>query len=156
MTALLALLLAAPGAEAGDHRGRFGFGFHAGLGDVAALSARYSLPTATSKVNVQLEINGGVALSSEAPLGVLVGGRLLYGVVAEDNLTLYAAAGAAYVQESSWTGIRVLPAIGAEFFLFGLENLGFGVEWGVQVDVGSEFALRTVSGAPAVTVHYWF
>lgn len=150
------LLLALSVAEANDLRGRFGFGFHAGLGSVSALSARYALPTKDPKINVQVELNAGTEIQTDAPLELVAGGRLIYGVVAEDHLSLYLAAGAAYAQEEAWTGVRLLPAMGAEFFLFGLENLGWGVEWGLQIDLGSEAAVRTVSGAPAVTVHYWF
>jgi len=156
MPVLLLALLASPEAHANDLRGRFGFGFHAGLGSVSALSARYALPTGDPKINVQVELNAGAELQTDTPMALVAGGRLLYGIVAEDNLSLYVAAGAAYVNDSAWTGVRVLPAMGAEFFLFGLENLGWGIEWGLQIDLGSEFALRTVSGAPAVTVHYWF
>lgn len=156
MSALLLALLAAPDAHASDLRGRFGFGFHAGIGSVSALSARYALPTKDPKINVQVELNAGTEIRTDAPMQLVAGGRLLYGVVAEDNLSLYVAAGAAYASESTWTGVRLLPAMGAEFFLFGLENLGWGVEWGLQIDLGSESAVRTVSGGPAVTVHYWF
>ncbi len=155
MSALILLLLTSSSASANDLRGRFGFGFHAGLSSVSSLSVRYALPTARPEVNVQIELDAGVDLAG-SDLGLVAGGRLLYGVVAEDNLSLYVAAGGAYVKETDDAVIRVQPAMGAEFFMFGLENLGFGVEWGLDVDLGTTFALRTISGAPAVTVHYWF
>jgi hypothetical protein len=156
MLLLLAASLLVPTADAGDHRGRFGFGFHAGLGSVPALSARYALPTASPTINAQIELDAGVDTGTGEGLSLVAGGRVLYGVVAEDNLTLFAAGGAAYVADPDGYVIRVQPAIGAEFFLFGLENLGFGVEWGFHIDLGESFRLHTFGGAPAATVHYWF
>lgn len=154
---IAALLVAtAPLAEANDLRGRLGLGFHAGLGTVSAISARYALPTKSPAVNIQLEANGGVAAGTSVDTELVAGGRLIYGVVAEDNLSLYAAGGAHYVANGPTDIVRVQPAVGAEFFFFGLENLGFGVEWGVNLDFGESTGIRTVSGGPAVTVHYWF
>ncbi|MBM4367530.1 MAG: hypothetical protein FJ102_15060 [Deltaproteobacteria bacterium] len=153
---LAALLILAAPAEANDLRGRFGLGFHAGLGSVSAVSVRYAIPTKSPAVNVQLELDGGFAVASGADTELVAGGRLLYGLVAEDNLALYGAGGAHYVSAAGSDFVRVQPALGAEFFMFGLENLGFGVEWGLNVDLGESTGLRTVSGAPAVTVHYWF
>ena len=152
----IALLVLVMPASANDLRGRVGFGFHAGLGSVSALSMRYALPTGRPEVNVQLELDAGVAYADDVDLQLVAGGRGLYGVVAEDNLSLYVAAGAVYVQDPTASRVRIQPAIGAEFFFFGLENLGFGVEWGLNLDLGDEPAVETVSGAPAVTVHYWF
>lgn len=155
-TMTLALLVLILPASANDLRGRVGFGFHAGLGSVSALSARYALPTSRPEVNVQVELDAGVAIAEGAEPQVVAGGRGLYGVVAEDNLSLYAAAGAFYVQDPERSRVRIQPAVGAQFFFFGLENLGFGVEWGLNLDLGDEPAIQTISGAPAVTVHYWF
>ena len=153
---LLAALLLAPTAEANDLRGRFGLGFHAGLGSVSAISVRYALPTKSPAINVQLEVDGGFAAGDSVDTELVAGGRLLYGLVAEDNLSLYGAAGAHYVAMGPIDFVRVQPALGAQFFMFGLENLGFGVEWGLNIDLGESTGVRTVSGAPAVTAHYWF
>ena len=155
MPALVLLLFLPASAHANDLRSRFGFGFHAGLSTIPALSVRYALPTARPEVNVQVELDVGFDVNGDSA-GAVVGGRALYGVVAEDNMSLYVAAGAAYVAEGEDPAIRLQPAMGAEFFMFGLENLGFGVEWGINVDLGASPVLKTVSGAPAVTVHYWF
>jgi hypothetical protein len=160
MLLLLAATLASPSAEANDHRGRLGLGFHAGLGSVSALSVRYALPTASPKVNAQIEVDAGLDTAatngSDTGLSMVAGGRVIYGVVAEDHLSLFVAGGGAYVADPGAYVIRIQPAMGAEFFLFGLENLGFGVEWGFNIDVGPAFRLATIGGAPAVTVHYWF
>lgn len=156
MLLVLAAGLLAPPVQAADHRGRFGFGFHAGLGSIPAISARYALPTSSPSINAQIELDGGVDTGTGEGLSLVAGGRFLYGVVAEDNLSLYVAGGAAYVAAPDTYSIRIQPALGAEFFFFGLENLGFGLEWGFNIDVGESFRLQTFGGAPAATVHYWF
>ncbi|MBM4391415.1 MAG: hypothetical protein FJ090_09865 [Deltaproteobacteria bacterium] len=153
---LAALLILAAPAEANDLRGRLGLGFHAGLGSVSAVSVRYAIPTKSPAIDVQLELDGGFAVAPGADTELVAGGRILHSLVAEDNLSLYGAGGAHYVSAAGSDFVRVQPALGAEFFMFGLENLGFGVEWGLNVDLGESTGLRTVSGAPAVTVHYWF
>lgn len=158
---LTIMLLAAltPHAGAKDLRSRVGVGFNQQFGGVTAISVRYGLPTPKPTLNVQLELDGGVSLT--AGMGsYLVGGRLLYGVVAEDNLNLYLGAGAAYFREESEltqaTGLRLQPSMGAQFFLFGLENLGFTAEWGLNFDLGSPLGIKTVGSAPSVAVHYYF
>ena len=52
--------------------------------------------------------------------------------------------------------MRLQPVIGAEFFLYGLENLAFLVEWGLTIDLGSENRVYTTSTAPSAGVHYYF
>jgi hypothetical protein len=151
--AACAVALAAPGeALAKDLRGRVGVGFHSQLGQMSALSARYALPMPKPTQNVQVELDVGLDVSTEAT-NYMGGGRVLYGFLAEDNLTLYGAAGAAWIGGEN--NLRVQPALGAEFFLFGLENLGFSAEWGLNLDMGENSGVRTV-GAAAAGVHYWF
>lgn len=165
---LLALLLL-PSAEAKDLRSKVGLGFHQAIGpdNLTALSVRYGFPAAKPVTNIQLEADVGLALAAETPASFYAGGRLLYTVVAEDNLNLYLGAGAGYANQvvppadadsdpTSAGFVRIQPAVGAEFFLFGLENLGFSVEWGVNVDLGSTWSVQTVGSAPAAAVHYYF
>ncbi len=153
---LLALLLSISTADAKDLRSRFGVGFHQQFGSVTALSARYGFPGAKPTNNVQLEADLGLDLSSGNPAQFFAGGRLLYSVVAEDNMNLYLGAGGGYGVTGTEGVVRIQPAVGAEFFLFGLENLGFSVEWGVTIDLGSTWALKTVGTAPNAAVHYYF
>ncbi len=151
---LLALLLVFTPAHAKDLRSRLGLGLHQELGSpVSTLSVKYGFPTQKPTINLQVEANVGVAMSAVTDLQFYAGGRLLAGVVAEDNLNVYLAAGAGYGVDGPSGVIRLQPAVGAEFFLFGLENLGLAVEWGVSVDLGADWAVRT---APNLAAHYYF
>lgn len=148
---LLALLLVAP-APAKDLNGRLGIGASQQLG-VSALSARYGLPLGKPTTNVLVEADLGVGAGETTT--VFAGGRLLFGVVAEDNMNLNLAAGAGYAIAGDDSFLRVQPALGAEFFFFGLENLGFDAEIGLNVDVGDVTGV-SLGGAPMVGFHYYF
>jgi hypothetical protein len=163
---LIPLLGLSHNAEAKDLRGRFGVGFNQQLGHVSALSVRYALPTNSHAMNIQLEGNFGLdtasALQPDGESGAFVsdrrvfsGARLLYGVVAEDNMTLFGAGGVGILTNTDSTTVRFQPSMGADFFLFGLDNLGFTVEWGLNLDTGGNPGIETTASM-AAGVHYWF
>lgn len=166
---LLAPLLAPGVAQAKDLRQRVAVGANAHLGSVPALSVRYGLPTPDPAINVQLEATAGFWAYGDQGTKAVGGGRVLYGMVAEDNMNLFLGVGAGAVTETSAatvdengdsvqtssTAARIQPVMGADFFLFGLENLGFTAEWGVNIDLGSSAGVAT-SAALGGGVHYWF
>ena len=154
LLALLAVLaFSANDAAARDLRGRFALGFREGFDGTSALTARYTLPTPDPAVEIQIEGFGGFSTSRTLGTWALVGGRATYGFVVEDNMNLYGIGGAALYMQEGDKRIRVQPALGAEFFLFGLENLGLMAEWGVNIDVGDATGVSTTAAAG---VHYWF
>lgn len=156
MTRLLALapvLLLSTAAHAKDLRGRFGLGFRQTFDSTTLVTARYTLPTREPVVQLQIEAFGGFAANRLEGSYALVGGRALMGFVVEDNMNVYGAAGGGLFLKEGSSQARIEPAIGSEFFLFGLENLGFVAEWGVDIDLGSPSAVGTNA---AVGVHYWF
>ena len=149
------LFFAAP-AHAKDLRGRTGVGFNQQFGHVSALSARYGLPTSSPVVNVHLEGNFGLETGTKQQGGsVFYGARVLYGVLAEDNMNLFVAGGVGGLTTGDANTVRMQPAMGADFFLFGLDNLGFTIEWGLNLDVGQNSAVATTA-AMAAGAHYWF
>ena len=154
------LHLLAHDAHARDLHGRVGIGFEdqlaAGAGS-GAVSARYWLPTSgasdgarTPHVGVELDLGLDVR---EGGAGASVGARALYAFLLEDNLNLYVGGGLAWLGATS--AVRVQPAVGAEFFLFGLENLGITTEWAMNLDLGEDVSLTTPGNAVA-GVRYYF
>lgn len=143
-------------AHAKDLRQRVGVGYSNQLPHIDALSVKVGLPTQDPSVNVQVQGLFGVSLLDETDDAMFAGGRLLYGVVAEDNMNLYAIGGAGFFMNGARRGLRLQPALGAEFFLFGLENLGFSLEWGLTVDMAGGRDLYTVGSGAGLGVHYWF
>ena len=174
MVSVVLLTLAfVPTASAKDLNGRLGLGFaqqFGGSGTMSALSVRYGLPTGKPTTNVGVELDVGVDVA-DGTTDLFGGARFLWGAVAEDNMNLNLGLGAGYLQRNAveigsdgttsapapYGTVRVQPSIGAEFFLFGLENLGFTAELGVNLDlVGGGVEVLTVGGAPGVGMHYYF
>ena len=152
---LAGLLLTASPAQAKDLGNRFALGANMHLGSVPALSVRYGLPTGNPAVNIQVEAAAGFWTVSNSKADAVAAGRVLYGVVAEDNMNLFLGAGAGANVTAGVANFRVQPVMGADFFFFGLENLGFTAEWGVNVDVGGSTTAGT-SASLGGGVHYWF
>lgn len=151
------LLLALPSVAHGkDLRERVGVGFNNQFSHVSALSVKYGLPAPEPAINIQIEAVGGFEIVDGASDNLFVGLRGLYGLVAEDNMNLYVAGGVGYLARGQVDGVRIQPAFGTEFFFFGLENLGFTAEWGVNIDLGEGSEVNTPTGAPAVGFHYYF
>lgn len=156
-------------AHAKDLRNHVGVGVDTALGHgvstvtgtsaaIPALSLRFGLPASSPNVNVQIELDGGFNAGGGEEARYLAGGRVLYGVVVEDNMNLYLGAGAGYLGQGSTGRVRIQPTMSAQWFFFGLENLGFSAECGVSIDAGGSQGARavTVGGVPAVGLHYYF
>ena len=147
-------LLAPAQAEAKDLNGRFGVGAEQGVG-LSTLSVRYGFPTGKPTLNLGIGLDAGVDAISGSGADYYGGARVFFGVVAEDNMNLYLGASVGYASTSGNTALRLAPNLGAEFFMFGLENLGFIAEVALNVDLGASSEISTV-GSPQVGFHYYF
>ena len=165
---LLLLALAPIGASAKDLRGRFAVGFTNQLSPMTSASVKFTFPAKQPTVNIQLQGIAGMALyrARSSNDQFFAGFRMLFCFIAEDNLNVYAGVGAGYAGFSDGSrAVRGQPAVGLEFFLFGLENLGISAEFGVNIDVGvspsSGVDVTTgvgpdASSFGAVGLHYYF
>lgn len=153
LSALVLSAAASAPAYAKDLNGRVGVGAEQ-VGGLSTLSFRYGLPTGKPTLNLGIGVDAGVNLSGSAS-DYYGGARVYFGVVAEDNMNLYVGAGVGYGSRGGTPALRIAPDLGAEFFLFGLENLGFIAELSVDVDLGADTSIATV-GTPAVGFHYYF
>lgn len=158
MKHLLPLLLLAfsASASAKDLRNRAGFGFDQQFGQVSAFSLRYGLPTDNAAQNIQVEGLFGFSAYKDSQKNIFGGGKLLYGVVAEDNMNLYLGGGAGVAVEGDTTVMRVPLGVTADFFLFGLENLGFSTGVGLNIDLGQGGSGAGTGGTANAGIHYWF
>ncbi|MFM2244680.1 MAG: hypothetical protein RL071_754 [Pseudomonadota bacterium] len=157
--ALLALVATAAllpaRADAKDLRKRFGLGFNSYLDESAGLAARYVVPSGDEALNIVVEGNVGFSTISLSER-FAAGGRLLTSVVAEDNMNFYVGGGLGYVSGDAGDALRIQPLASVDFFMFGLENLGFTSSFGVNIDVGGgRGGLSTASQASA-GLTYWF
>ena len=156
----LVLLLALPAAaSARDLRGKVGLGFNNDFSSLTSVSVKLGLPTALPSLNLQVQALVGFAVFADQDNRFFAGGRVLMPVVAEDNLNIYGAIGAGYARfHDQRQTLRAGAALGVEFFLFGLENLGLSAELGLNLDAGNQkIDLATTAGtAASVGVHYYF
>jgi len=168
LLALALLLGAASGATAKDLRGRFAVGFTNQLSPLTSASVKFTFGAKKPTVCIQLQGIAGIALYRARSNNdeFFAGFRMLFTFIAEDNLNVYAGIGAGYAGfDDGSRAVRTQPAVGIEFFLFGLENLGFSAEFGANLDIGispnSGLDVTTGSGPDAasfgaVGVHYYF
>lgn len=165
LATLLTLSIACVGpAEAKDLRGRLAFGFNNQLSPVTSASIKYTLPAKQAAVNIQMQVIAGLAIYNARTINdqFFAGFRMLFPIIAEDNLNVYVGGGGGYAgfQDAS-RAIRLQPVAGVEFFFFGIENLGFSTEFGVNVDIGLSptvgVDVSTSAGSyAAVGIHYYF
>ncbi len=157
ITALVLGLLLPGSAHAKDLRQRVGVGFSNQFGHLSSLSVKVGMPTSNPAVNIQAQLVGGYSVLNNTSPAWFVGARGLYGFVAEDNMNLYLAGGVGFKADGVDNALRLQPALGAEFFLFGLENLGLSAECGVDLDLlGPGVDTYTFGGAAGVGAHYYF
>ena len=165
LLAATVLLISSPSdASAKDLRQKIGLGFNNNFTSLTSFSVKGGLPTPKATQSIQIQGFVGFGLAKAEPARFVAGGRFLLPFVAEDNLNIYAALGAGYLRLRPEGQAEVIDAfrgqavVGVEFFFFGLDNLGFSAELGLNFDVAEEFlSFETTSGtAASVGVHYYF
>ena len=144
-------------AAAKDFKGRFGVGFNNQLGGGPALSVRYGIPTGDENpFNLIVEGHTGFASYEGTAQNFVAGGRLMFSTVLEDNMNFYVGAGAGYVMQDGVEVVRLQPLASIDFFLFGLDNLGFTTAFGLDLDVGGDAPGIATTTAALAGVTYWF
>lgn len=152
----IALLYAAP-AAARDMQGRLGLGYNSefanssGMERVPGISVKYGLTR-------DIALEGVFGIATTSPSNTVSGIKFFKNVFYETNLNFYIMLGGAMLSAQNRTGAQFLGGFGAEFFIPGLESLGFAVETGGSFDnISGSFALRTlgVSFLDA-GIHFYF
>lgn len=141
---LVFLLLGwAAAAHARDMSARLGVGFvdefsnSSGTRTVPAISLKYGL-------SKDLAVSGILGFNTAVPTAATIGGKVFRNLFFEQNLNFYTALGFAYVKGTN-SGVELLGLLGAEFFIPGIESLGFSFETGVSANNATgSFALKTV------------
>jgi hypothetical protein len=159
---LAAFVLTAPvisshDARARDLQGRIGLGYNAEFVNnlidqrVPGISIKYGLTR-----DIAAEAIVGIVTSS--PTDTVTGIKFFKNIFYETNLNFYFTLGGAVLSAKSKTGAEFLGGFGVEFFIPGLESLGFATETGGTFDnLTGSFALRTlgVSFLDA-GIHFYF
>lgn len=148
LVSLAQVLVSSPVAEAKDLQNRLGIGYKNQFTvDLPSVAAQY-YPSKDFGMSAALGIQSG---NDDSKFGFLVRGQKV--IFPEDNLNFYAGAGAGLLSYkksgNNQSGFEVQAFFGTEFFLAGLENLGFSVEAGFGVvSISSEVTFRTIAHSP--------
>ena len=158
---VIATTLAATGAAfvptqqalARELQGRLGLGYNSEFADgaVPSLSLKYALAR-----DLGTELVLGV--NTAAPTATVGAFKLSKGLFFETNLNFSAFAGAGMVSANGNSGFEGLAGFSLEFFIPGLESVGFTSDMGVSLGNGSgSFALRTL-GVSFLNagIHFYF
>lgn len=154
----LALTLpAASEVQAKDLQGRLGLGYNAEFVNslidqrVPGISIKYGLTR-----DIAAEAVVGIATTS--PTDTVTGIKFFKNIFYETNLNFYFMLGGAILSAQNRGGAEFMTGFGVEFFIPGLESLGFATETGGTFDnLSGNFALRTlgVSFLDA-GIHFYF
>jgi hypothetical protein len=164
----ITLVFAAGGAAAGalalptsaharDMQGRLGLGYNAEfanslLGErTPGISIKYGLTR-------DIAAEAVVGVTTTSPVNTVTGIKFFKNIFYETNLNFYFMLGGAILSANSRTGAQFIGGFGVEFFIPGLESIGFATETGGSFDnLGGSFALRTlgVSFLDA-GIHFYF
>lgn len=155
------MLLAAfsPGlAQAKDMHGKLGLGYNSEFenanlsGGVPGVSLKYGV---TRDIAAELVVGASTASPSNSIVGVKFFKNLFY----ETNLNFYFMLGGGILSGGGHSGAEFLGGFGSEFFIPGIESLGFSVETGglfENISTGS-FVLKTLGVSfLSAGIHFYF
>ena len=150
--ALGALLFFSPVAEAKDLTNRLGIGYKNQFSvDLPGIAAQY-YPSPELGLAAVLGVD---TESDHSKFGFMA--KIMKVVFQEDNLNFYMGAGAGLLSEevtvagtsTNESGFELMGMVGCEFFLPGLESLGFSFEAGAGItSVSSGVRFRTFGDSP--------
>jgi hypothetical protein len=140
-------------AQARELQGRLGVGYNSEFaqGAVPSISLKYALAR-----DLGTELVVGVDTAS--PTSTVAAVKFSKGLFFETNLNFNAFAGLGMVNAHSNSGVECLAGFGLEFFIPGIESVGFSTDTGVSLGTGSgSFALRTL-GVSFLNagIHFYF
>ncbi len=155
---LFLLLLGGREAYARDLQGRVGVGYNSQFANsavdspVPGLSVKYALSR-------DLAVEAVVGMRTSSPTNTVSGVKLFKNLFIETNLNFYMALGGAVLAANGNSGVELIGTLGAEFFIPGLESLGFSFEAGGGLHnlTNDSFSFRTL-GASFVDagMHFYF
>jgi hypothetical protein len=149
--------LGAKSASARDLQGRLGLGYN---DEFANSSQTNGVPGISLKYGLSRDLDFEVifGISTASPTNSVAAVKFFRNLFYETNLNFYYFAGGGEVGANEKTGLEILSGFGAEFFIPGLESLGFSMDVGGDLDnLSGSFALKTI-GVSFINagIHFYF
>jgi len=141
----LLIVLGLPGfAEARDMQGRMGLGYNAQFANSRTTNA---VPGVSLKYGMTRDIAAAlvVGTNTSSPSNSVAALKLFKNLFYETNLNFYFIVAGGIVSGGGNSGAEFLGGFGAEFFIPGIESLGFSMETGASLNsLSGGFALQTM------------
>ena len=157
LTAILISLLTHSLSYARDLQGRFGLGYNAEFANIYALNG---VPGISVKYGLTRDIafEGVFGISTASPTNSVTAVKFFKNLFFETNLNFYFMAGGGFLSAEKRSGNEFLAGFGAEFFIPGIESLGFGMESGASMDsLSGSFAIKTLGiSFLNAGIHFYF
>jgi hypothetical protein len=151
-TAILVIFLGSPAAFARDLQGRIGLGYNAQFANkLPGVSLKYGL---TRDIAAELIL----AIATTSPSNSATAIKMFKNLFLENNLNFYFMLGGGIINVSSQAGVSLMAGFGVEFFIPGIDSLGFAVETGAAFDNASGgYALKTLGMSFLdAGIHFYF
>ncbi len=146
-------------SEARDLHGRLGLGYNSEwanshpqtLGGTPAISLKWGLTR-------DIGLGAIFGINTSSPSNSVTAIKFFKNFFYETNLNFYFFFGAGLVSANSVSGAEFLSGFGAEFFIPGVESLGFSMEFGATFNnLSGSFALKTLGvGLFNAGIHFYF
>lgn len=135
-------------ANARDLQGRLGLGFNAQFanqrelnGEVPAIAAKYA-------VTKDIAIEGILGLTTTKPGNSVVAMKFFKSLFFENNLNFYGMLAGGLVTANGSSGVDLQGGFGTEFFIPGLESVGFSFEVGGELtNLSGSMVFRTMGAS---------
>ncbi len=139
LVAIISSSLSMSSASARDMHGRMGVGYNAQFADeLPAVAIKYGLTRLTS-------VEGILGLDTGTPSRSAVGAKISQNIFLESNLNFYGFSGLVLAKTSQGSGVEIPAGVGVEFFIPGIESVGWSVETGgLLSNTSGSFNLRTI------------
>jgi hypothetical protein len=148
----LGILFSPPAAFARDTQGRIGLGYNAQFANkLPGVSLKYGL---TRDIGAELVL----AIATTSPSNSATAIKVFKNLFFENNLNFYFMLGGGIINVSSQAGVSLITGFGVEFFIPGIDSLGFAVETGAAFDNASGgYALKTMGMSFLdAGIHFYF
>jgi hypothetical protein len=145
-------------ACAKDLQGRLGLGYNSEF--ASSQSATAGTPAVSLKYALTRDIAQSLVfgMKSGTPSSSTLATKFFKNIFFETNLNFYFTAGLGILSAAGQSGMEILGGFGAEFFIPGIESLGFSVETGGSYNtLGSSSTLRTIGFSfRDAGIHFYF
>lgn len=145
-------------AQSRELGGRLGLGYNSQFANAYSNGARYPGISVKYGLSSEMAVEGVFSIATTSPTNSATGLKVFRNLFLETNLNFYSMLGAGFLSINGQSGFELLGGFGVEFFIPGLESLGFSMETGMSFDNGSgNYALKTLGiSFLDAGIHFYF